>query len=80
VAASVQRCLLVVPADWKPRNQAESAKPFHQIRETLAIFLLHSRECQPQSATGPYMPYNSFGPDLSLFDKKMNACLRAHGP
>jgi hypothetical protein len=80
VAASVQRRLLVVPADSKPRNQAEPAKPFHQIRETLAIFLLHSRECQPQSATGPHMPHDSFGPDLSFFDKKMNVCLRAHGP
>ena len=80
MAASVQRCLVVVPADSKPRNQAESAKPFHQIRETLAIFLLHSRECQPQSATGPHMPHDSFGPDLSFFDKKMNVCLRAHGP
>ena len=80
MAASVQRCLLVVPADSKPRNQAESAKPFHQIREMPAIFLLHCREFQPQSTTGPYMPHNSFGPDLTFFDKKMNVCLRAHGP
>jgi len=36
-----------VPAA-KPRNQAESAKPFHQIREALAIFILHRREFQPQ--------------------------------
>ena len=80
MAASVQMCLLVVFDDSKPRNQAESAKPFHQIRETLAIFLLHSSEFQPQSTTGPYMPHNSFGPDLTFFDKKMNVCLRAHGP
>jgi len=79
LAASVQRCLLVVLADSKPRNQTESAKPFHQIRETLAIFLLHCRELQPQSTTGPYMPHNSFGPNLSFFDKKMNVRLRAHG-
>ena len=80
MAASVQRCLLVVPADSKPRNQAESAKPFHQIREMPAIFLLHCREFQPQSTTGPYMPHNSFGPDLSFFDKKMKVGLRAHRP
>jgi len=80
LAASLQRCFPVVFADSKPRNQAESAKPFHQIRETPAIFLLHCREFQPQSTTGPYMPHNSFGPDLTFFDKKMNVCLRAHGP
>ena len=79
MAASVQRCLLVVPADPKPRNQAESTKPFHQIGETLAIFLLHCRECQPQSATGLYMPHNGFGPDLTFFDEKMYLGHRAHG-
>jgi hypothetical protein len=72
--------LLVVFVCTKLGNQAESAKPFHQIRETLAIFLMHCREFQPQSTTRLYMPHNGFGPDLAFFDKKMNACLRAHSP
>lgn len=63
----------------KSRNLAECAKPFHQARETLAIFLVHGRELQPQATTRLYMPHNSFGPDLTFFDKKMNLCLRAHG-
>jgi hypothetical protein len=63
----------------KPRSRAECAKPFHQARETLAIFLAHGRELQPQATTGLYMPHNSFGPDLTLFNKKMKVCLRAHG-
>jgi len=66
-------------ADSKLRNLAECAKPFHQARETWAIFLVHGRELQPQATTGLYMPHNSFGPDLAFFDKKMNVGLRAHG-
>jgi hypothetical protein len=69
-----------VLADWQPGNQAESPEPFHQIRETLAIFLKHCRELQPQSTTGLNMPHNGFGPDLTFFDKKMKVCLRAHSP
>jgi len=71
--------LLVLFAASKPRNQAESAKPFHQAREARAIFLAHGRELQPQATTRLYMPHNSFGPDLTFFDKKMKVCLRAHG-
>jgi len=63
----------------KLRNLAECAKPFHQARETLAIFLAHGRELQPQATTRLYMPHHSFGPDLTFFDKKMNVCLRPHG-
>jgi hypothetical protein len=62
----------------KLRNLAECPKPFHQARETRAIFLAHGRELQTQATTGFYMPHNGFGPDLPLFDKKMNVCLRAH--
>ncbi len=79
-ARLLQGRLLAVFAYLKPRNQAESAKSFHQACETPAIFLAHRREFQTQSATGLHMAYNSFGPDLSFFDKKMNVCLRAHGP
>jgi hypothetical protein len=71
--------LPVVCAVSKLRNLAECAKPFHQARETWAIFLVHGRELQPQATTGFYMPHNSFGSDLTFFDKKMNVCLRAHG-
>jgi len=70
--------LLVLFAASKPRNQAESAKPFHQIREMPAIFLAHCRELQPQSAAGFNTPHNRFGPDLSFLDKKMKLGLRAH--
>jgi len=66
-------------ADSKLRNLTECAKPFHQARETRAIFLVHGRELQPQATTGLYMPHNSFGPDRAFFDKKMNVGLRAHG-
>jgi hypothetical protein len=78
--ASLQWCLLDEFGSSKPRNQAESAKSFHQIGETPAIFLTHRREFQPQSTTGLYMPHNSFGPDLTFFDKKMKVCLRPHRP
>jgi len=71
--------LRVVFADSKLRNLAECAKPFHQASETRAIFLVHGRELQPQATAGLYMPHNSFGPDLTFFDKKMNIGLRAHG-
>jgi len=63
--------LLAVIAAMKPRNQAESAKPFHQIRKPAAIFLIHGCKLQPQSTTGFHMPHHRFGPDLSFFDKKM---------
>jgi hypothetical protein len=63
----------------KLRNLAECAKPFHQARETRAIFLAHRRELQPQATTRLYMPHNSFGPDLPFFDEKMNFSLRAQG-
>jgi hypothetical protein len=72
--------LLVALADSEPGNQAESAKPFHQLRETPAIFLEYCREFQPKSTTGLYMPHNGFGPDLTFFDKKMKDCLRAYSP
>jgi hypothetical protein len=62
----------------KLRKLAECAKPFHQTRETRAIFLVHGRELQTQATTWFYMPHNSFGPDLPFFDEKMNVCLRAH--
>ena len=52
MAASLGRCLLAGFVCSKPRNQAEPAKPFHQIRETLAIFLMHCGEFQPQSTAG----------------------------
>jgi hypothetical protein len=71
--------LRVVFAVSKPRKLTECAKPFHQARETLAIFLAHCRELQPQATAGLYMPHNSFGPDLTFFDKEMNVGLRAHG-
>ena len=74
-----RRNLRVEFADSKLRNLTECAKPFHQARETRAIFLVHGRELQPQATTGLYMPHNSFGPDLAFFDKKMNVGLRAHG-
>jgi len=64
----------------KPRNQAESAKSFHQACETPAIFLAHRREFQTQPTTWLHTTDNSFGPDLSFFDKEMNVSLRAHGP
>jgi len=51
-------------------NLTECAKPFHQARETRAIFLEHGRELQPQATAGLYMPHNSFGPDLTFFDRK----------
>jgi hypothetical protein len=72
--------LLAVFAASKPRNQAESAKTFHQILETPAIFLEHGRELQSQSTTGLYMPHNRFSPDLSFFDEKMKFGLFAHRP
>jgi hypothetical protein len=71
--------LLDVFVDSKLGNQAESAKSFHQNRETRAIFLTHGREFQPQSTAGLYMPHNGFGPDLTLFDEKMYLGHRAHG-
>jgi len=74
-----RRNLRVEFAVSKLRNLAECAKPFHQARETRAIFLVHGRELQPQATTGHYMPHNSFGPDLTFFDKKMNVGLRPHG-
>jgi hypothetical protein len=75
----LQWCLLVVFACSKSRNQAETTKPFHQVRETAAIFVVHGREFQAQSTAGRYMPHHSFGPDLSFFDKKMKVRLLAHG-
>src|SRR6266850_7690683 len=78
-AASMQRGLLVVFAASKPGNQTEAAKPFHQIGEMAAIFLVHGGEFQPQSPSGLHMPHHGFGPDLPLFDKEMEVGLRAHG-
>jgi hypothetical protein len=75
----MQRGLLVVfAAASKPGNQAESAKPSHQIGEMAAIFLAHGGELQSQSTAGLHMPHNGFGPDLSFFDKKMQVGLCAH--
>jgi len=62
----------------KPRNQTESTKPSHQVRETPAIFLEHCRKFQSQSETGLYMAHNRFGPDLSLFDEKIEVCFCAY--
>jgi|SRR6267143_1508615 len=75
--ASLHRCLLALFAASKPRNQAKSAKPSHQIREAPAIFLAHGRELQSQTTTGLYTPHNGFGPDLSFFDKEMKVGLCA---
>ncbi len=62
-------------AALKPGNQAESAKPFHQIGEMAAIFLI---EFQPQSTAGLHMPHNGFGPDRPFFDEKMEVGFRTH--
>jgi len=70
--------LLVALACLNPWTQAESAKSFHQIPGTLAIFLNHCRNFQPQSTTGNYMPHNSLGPDLAFLNEKMKVCLCAH--
>ena len=77
-SGSLQRGLMVVFAASKPGNQAEAAKPFHQIGEMAAIFLTHCGEFQPQSPAGLHMPHNGFGSDLPFFDKKMEVGLRAH--
>jgi hypothetical protein len=45
----------------------------------LAIFPKDGREFQPQSGTGMYVADNRFGANLSFFDEKMNAGLRASG-
>src|SRR5882724_779439 len=76
--ASLRRGLLVVFTASKSGNQAASAKPFHQIRETPAIFLTHCSKFQPQSTAGLHMPHDGFGPNLSFLDKKMQVCFRAH--
>ena len=77
----MQRGLLGVFAGAsKPGNQAESAKPFHQIGEMAAIFLTHGGELQSQSTAGLHMPHNGFGPDLSFLHQKIKGCFRAHSP
>lgn len=75
---SLQGCLLVKLAYLKTRIHAEAANSFHQISETLPIFLNHCRDFQPQSTTGSHMPHNSLGPDLAFFDEKMKVCLCAY--
>jgi len=45
----------------------------------LAIFPKDGREFQPQSGTGMYVADNRFGANLSFFDEKVNAGLRASG-
>jgi hypothetical protein len=79
-ATLLQRCLQVVSRRLEPRNQAGSTKPFHQIREMPSIFRPHGREFQSKSTTGLYMPHNRFGPDGSLFDKKMNVGRGSRSP
>jgi len=62
----------------RERDRAKPTKPLHQYRETVAIFLEHSREFQSESAAGLYVAHDSFGPDLSFLDKKMKDGLRSH--
>jgi hypothetical protein len=79
LVALLQRGLFTVFGPARLRDHAYFAKAFQQIGETLAVFLAHGSEFQPQSTAGLYVSHHSLSLDLPFLDKKMKIGLRAHG-
>jgi len=52
-------------------QSGRTSKPSHQRGQVGTVLFTHRFELQSQSAAGLYVPHNSIGSNLALFNKKM---------